>query len=125
MRKLLAVLMLALVACSDSAGPRPADLTGNWRGELVTQTSTSIVTVTLTHNRQTRVVTGNGFLMTAGQSLALAATGTFVEPTLSLTLAATGFQAINFTGILTSPGIITGTVNGSGFTQIPFGMTRQ
>jgi hypothetical protein len=57
-------------------------------------------------------------------SLAVTASGTYSEPSLSLNLAATGFETVNLTATVGEE-TMTGMLNGSGFVNSAITLNRQ
>jgi hypothetical protein len=57
-------------------------------------------------------------------SLAVTASGTYSEPSLSLNLAATGFETVNQTATVGEE-TMTATLNGSGFVNSAITLNRQ
>jgi hypothetical protein len=80
--------------------------------------------MTLTLAQTGANVTGSGQLSSTSNTIPLTASGTFVSPTLSLTLSSAGFQPTQYTATL-SNGRLTGNLNGSGFNQLAMTLTRQ
>ena len=121
MKQVMAVLALVfLAACGDSpTGPGAVDIDGSWTGIL----STVTVTITITENRGT--ITGSGNLVGPGGSIAATITGTRANASLSMTLNATGYFPMNFTGTVVDRATITGTFTGSGFTNEPITLLRR
>lgn len=68
-------------------------------------------------------MTGTGEL-SGSFTIPATASGTFVEPILSLTLSSSGFQLTSYTGTL-SHGILTGNLNGSAFDNLSMTLTRR
>jgi hypothetical protein len=119
MRRFLAsIAVVAVLGCGgDSNGPKQT-LTGTWRGPV----STATVTLNLTQNG--RDVTGNGTIVGGTESAALTVTGTSNLPTFSLTISASGFESMNFSGTL-GTNQLAGTLNGSGFVNAAVTLTKQ
>jgi hypothetical protein len=115
---LLLPLCVILAACGDDAIEPEADPTvsGIWSG------TSGATTLTLTMNEAADgTVTGSGGL--AGVALGIRS-GTHVFPNLSLVLAPLGAQDADFTGTVTSATTIEGTLNGSGFINENFNLTK-
>lgn len=112
------VLVLTLAGCSgDSTGPKPT-VAGVWTGSSEGINTTLTLTVTGT------AVSGSGSLSGPGDSFAMTVTGTYSHPSVSLILTTPGVQPLNYTGTL-SGNTITGTYNGSGFSNTNYTLTRQ
>jgi hypothetical protein len=126
-RTLPLLLALALLAgCGgDPAAPKPS-VTGTWAGTATGASGNpSTFTLTLAHNAATDAISGSGVFSQGGPAtLALTVTGTYARPTVSLTMTATGFQAMNITGTAAAT-TITGTVNGSGFSNTAITLNKQ
>jgi hypothetical protein len=123
MRRLVTLaVLIGLASCgSDKAtGPSvPGDVNGVWTGV------SAGTTVNLTLATQGTNVTGSGQISQGTTSVALTITsGTYVAPNLSLTVSAQGFQAVNLAGVR-SNNTITGTLNGSGFSNQALTLTKQ
>ena len=86
--------------------------------------STTQLALHLTLSESGSNVTGTGSIIGDTTAVAVTIAGTFVAPTVSLTLSAVGYQPTNYSGPL-SGNIITGTLNGSGFTNYSVSVTRQ
>lgn len=114
--RLLPVLAL-LAACGGDSNAPEQTMTGTWRGTV------SSATMTLSLSQSGRDVTGNGTLIGAS-TVALTVSGTATLPAFSMTLASGGFQSINFAGQMGTK-TLTGTLNGSGFTNDAVTFTKQ
>ncbi len=121
LRRLSALLLLTLVAaCGDSpTGPEKMSINGTWSGS----TTGLNVVVTLSESRGS--VTGSGNMSGPGGSIATQVSGTRAGASLSLTLSAQGYIPTNFTGTIQSKTTITGSLTGSGFTNLAITLTRQ
>ncbi len=118
--KFLAVLgMLALAGCGGDSGPAPIQAEGNWQG--TTQNGT-VLALTLTETNG--AVQGTGTFTTPSESIPLTGTGTYVEPQLSFTIAAEGFNNLNLTTTV-GESRMTGTLNGSGFLNESISLDRK
>lgn len=121
----LALLALPplLAACGDSATePEPDPLvTGSWSG------TSQGVTLNLTLTEGVGgSVSGSGNMAGSLDNLALVVRqGTHSYPSLSLVLAATGYEDLNFAGRLLSEDEISGTLNGSGFDDFNLNLRRR
>lgn len=120
MRVLLRAAVAAfVVACGGSASAPPRiSPAGAW----TSVNGTSSLTMTLTEN--TGVVTGAGQFTQAGSSVALTISGTYAAPSISLVMTAQGFQPMNFSGSV-SASQMTGSLNGSGFSNFTWIFARQ
>lgn len=124
-RILLLTALLGIASCGkDGTAPAPAipTTTGHWSG--VFSSSGIATTLTLTLQESSNSITGSGNLSSSTISLALTVTGTHADPSISLILAATGFQPINLTGSFATALTITATLNGSGYVGIPVTLTK-
>ena len=117
-RALVAVLFLALSACSGGGTEPLPTMTGSWIG------TSGTLSMTFTLSQAAATVSGTGNMTGNGVAVALTASGTFSHPGLSMNLTAVGFEPMNYTGTL-SGNTITGTLNGSGFVNRAFALTRQ
>jgi hypothetical protein len=111
---LLSALFLTLSGCggSDSpAAPQAVNPSGGWTSVNGT------ARLTMTINSVNGTVSGNGQFTQGSTSIAMSITGTYVPPSISLSMSATGFQTLNFSGAVESPTRMTGTLNGSGFSN--------
>ena len=117
-RSFLSLLLAAAIAgCGGSTSPK-SNVNGSWSG------SSGGISMSLTLSQSGTSVTGSGQISGGGNTIPLTASGTYVEPDLSLTLSSAGFQPTVYAGSL-SHGTITGTLNGSGFTNQSMTLTRQ
>lgn len=120
---------LAVALCVVSCGgdtptePAPIAVQGTWNGPVqVTSSSSGSMALTLTETNGT--VSGSGTLAASGGSVAVTANGTYVPPTLSLTISAPGFSDLNLTATVGEQQM-TGTLNGSGFLNSAVILNRQ
>lgn len=67
-------------------------------------------------------VTGTASLVGAS-SVALTVTGTYAAPSLGLTMSALGFNSLNLTATVSGK-TMTGTLNGSGFSNTAITLTK-
>ena len=115
--------LVVLMGCGDGpAEPEPDPVvTGSWTG------TSQGVTLNLTLNEGVGgQVSGSGNIVGPTNNIALVVRqGTHVYPNLSLVLAATGFEDLNFTGRMATETLISGTLNGSCFDDFDFNLTRQ
>lgn len=115
-RLLLAAAVLAgASACSGGGddtgtGPQRFSASGTWQG---TSGNVALQLVLAESNQQ---INGNGTIYVPG-AVAVTATGTNVGNNVALTLKASGYQDLSFTGTILSPGSMSGSLNGSGFTN--------
>lgn len=117
MKKFLLIFVALLaVACSDSTGPAPR-VTGNWSGTV------GSASLTLQLTQTDAAVSGTGAFSGPGGSAAMTATGSYIKPTVSMTLSSPGFEPINITGTLNGDAL-NGTANGSGFINSAVTLTR-
>ncbi len=106
---LVLLFSLAVIGCGDDASePKIPTLDGRWSG------TTSDLTVNLTLTEDNREVTGSGTL-SGTSSIALQVDGSHVHPDVSLTLSASGYEDMNFTGELINDESVRGELRGSGF----------
>ncbi|MEQ9398188.1 MAG: hypothetical protein RJQ04_03380 [Longimicrobiales bacterium] len=127
-RRYLALFFLVLVtaaasACGDGAtAPEPDPVvSGSWSG------TSQGLTLRLTLSEGAGgAVSGSGNITGGTDNLALTVRqGTHTYPSLSLILGAQGFEDLNFAGTLVSETQIAGTLNGSGFDNFNFNLSRQ
>ena len=101
---------VAAVGCGDDANePKIPSLDGRWSG------TTSDLTLSVTLTEDERVVTGSGTLSGSSTSIALAVDGSHVHPDVSLTMSASGYEDMNFTGEFINDEAVRGELRGSGF----------
>jgi hypothetical protein len=119
--KIIAPLLLVLLAlgCSDSTEPVLPSMAGAWSGNI----QGSSLTFTATENGQ--VVSGNGHISSGTQSVALTVSGTHSHPNVALTVRITGYQDLAFSGTFVSASQVSGRLNGSGFNNEQFVISRQ
>jgi hypothetical protein len=120
--RILPVVLLAAAGCGDGSTGPARTVTGTWSGTFSLGGPTGVLALVLDQERS--VVSGTGTIGGSGQTLPLSADGTFVRPTLSVTLTAEGFTPMNLTGRLDDD-TITGTLNGSGFVDVAVTLERQ
>lgn len=116
-----AALLFVFAACKDQAPPPPPTVNGFWTG------TSGSMTLSLTLAQNSAAVTGSGQVSVPGEAIALTVqSGTFVHPTLSATLAATGYEPMNYTGTMSQSNAnqIVGRLNGSGFQNESVVLTR-
>lgn len=120
----LLILTLFLTACGDKGPtepktPPPPSASGAWQG-----TSGGLV-MTLTLSETQQAVSGSGNLTFGSNALAVTVQGTHAHPSVGLTLRASGYEDINFQGSFTDSNTMSGTLNGSGFSNQSFTLRRQ
>ncbi len=124
MRKMSALLVcLSLSACGDSAGPERAakvNITGRWEGSV----QAASLTLTLVHDTMYGGVSGAGYMADATFETTLAADGVFADSIVTLNLSSSGVDVFSMTGIRRAA-IISGTLNGSGFVNTPFQLSKK
>lgn len=117
---LVPAVFLAIAACSDSTGPEAPSLTGQWSG-----TSQGItLTVTLSEDAS-GALSGSGTFSVTGGAIAVTITGSHAHPAVSFTLTANGIEDSNYSGTVTSPDRIDGSLSGSGFNAFQIPLVRQ
>jgi hypothetical protein len=112
MKRIAVFLLIALVACGDSTGPK-VEVSGRWNGSVGGQ----VVQLTLLESNGT--VSGNGTISgTSVGTQAVTVAGVFTNPDFSLTLTPSTARAISFQGKYngSQPAQLVGTFQGSGFT---------
>lgn len=119
----LTPLLLTPIACSDSSGPPPPpSASGQWAGT----TSGGITLSVLLTEGMGGNLTGSGTFSSVGGVAAIDITGVHVFPNVSLTMTASGFESLNFSGLMNQDGtLISGTLNGSGFQGSAITIGRQ
>lgn len=120
-QRLWAIFLLgAIMGCSDSpTGPDRVNINGTWAG------STAGMNISVTINETGGSVTGSGNMSGPGGSVAMQVSGTRSGVALSLLLVAQGYEPTNFTGTIQSNTTITGSLTGSGFTDLSITLTKQ
>lgn len=109
-RILLALFFsMAVLGCGDASEPEIPGLDGRWSG------TTSDLTLSLTLTESDREVTGSGTMSGPSASIALQVDGSHVHPDVSLTMSASGYEDMNFTGEFINDTSIRGELRGSGF----------
>ena len=119
---LVLAMALAPAACGDSAtAPEIPTVSGSWSG------TSQGLTLNLTLSEGAGgAVAGSGNISGGGYNLALIVRqGTHNDPAVSLILGATGYEDMNFAGRMSSEMDITGTLNGSGFDNFNFNLTKK
>jgi hypothetical protein len=118
-RLLVALLFVALAGCSDSpTGPDQVSINGTWSG------STSGLSVTVTINESAGQLSGSGNLSGPNGSVATQVSGTRAGTDLSMTLTAQGYEPTNFTGQIQNNSTITGSLSGSGFSDVSVTLSK-
>ena len=119
MRRLIALSAFALlIACGGSTSPAPPSVAGTWTGVTGAQT----LSMTIVEN--SGVVNGSGTITgTLSGTVSLTISGTFTNPTLAVSMASGTFQPIGLTAVLSGK-VLTGNLNGSGFTGDVIVLTR-
>ncbi len=122
---LMALFALLGAGCGDSSTePEPVPdpvVSGSWSG------TSQGFTLNLTLNEGIGgAVSGSGNMTGPDGNLALIVRqGTHSYPNLSLVLGAAGYEDLNFAGKLVTETMISGTLNGSGFDDFNFNLTKQ
>jgi hypothetical protein len=118
MRRLLAVVALAVLVACDSFNPLVDNtVTGTWRGTTAGQTFLIIM------QQSGTTVAGSGTLTAAGVTRNLSVSGTFNQPAFTGTLTPTGGTAITLQGTVEGRSFV-GTVTGGGFNGEGLALTR-
>ena len=120
-RTIAAAGVLGTLLLSACGGETTPTVNGRWSGSA-TSASLGLVTLTLTLSEsENGAITGSGNIVD-GENVAVTVTGTHADPNVSMNLSlGAQFEAINFAGQFVGDNTITGTLNGSGFTN--FAMT--
>lgn len=120
-RSVLLTLVFATLTACDSGPTEPPipSLTGRWTGT----SGEMAVDITLTETDGS--LTGSGNLTWDSGSLAVTTTGTHAHPNVSMTIRATGYQDIDYTGSMSGDAAISGRLNGSGFTNAGLTLNRR
>jgi hypothetical protein len=112
-KRLLFAGLVAIAACSDSPLAPVQTVDGSWSG-LDNGYSLSLVMV-----QSDSLVTGNALIANVAGANQGTLAGTFVYPTLHLTLSFPGFDAVKYDGTMSqAEAKIFGTLNGSGIINI-------
>ena len=120
---LTVVVLIAAFGCGDSMGPPPS-FTGTWAG--TTAAGGTAFTVTMTTTESNGQISGSGvFTVGSTGGVAFTVTGTHSDPQVSITIVSTGVQDANFSGRFTSERSVDGTLNGSGFVNVPLTLQKQ
>jgi hypothetical protein len=114
----MAVLLAGLMSCSKSATEPKPTVTGTWTGIRGSQ----LFTLSLVDN--SGVVAGSGTLTnTPTGTRALTISGTFIAPTMTITMSSGTLQPISLVATVTGKSM-GGTLTGSGFTGEAIELTR-
>jgi hypothetical protein len=97
----------------------PIAVEGRWSGPV-----DSVATLNLTLSRSGSSVGGSGSLVSTNTTIPFDVSGTYTAPNFVLTLTAQGYQPLNFTGTASAT-TLSGTLDGSGFTNTSVTLTRQ
>ena len=119
MRRLLAVVALAVLVACDSFNPLVDNtVTGTWRGSTAGQTFVIVM------QQSGTTVAGTGTITsTAAGTRNLSVSGTFNQPAFTGTLTPSGGQAITLQGTVEGRSLV-GTVTGGGFNGDGLALTR-
>lgn len=125
MKGLVTLLFVPLtafsLACSDAAGPEDFDLSGRWSGSI---SGGGSISLTLAESESGNL-SGSGSVSGPGGSIAVTvASGTHSGSSVSLSMTASGFEDLNFSGTIQDRTTIQGTLNGSGFDNVSVTLTR-
>ena len=120
----IALATVGTLACGgDDGGPTPVEAEGSWQGSTTSQSGQqSTLSFTITETDGT--VSGSGNLAAPSESVALSASGTYTEPSLSITFTAQVFNPLNLSATVGETNM-TGTLNGSGFLNSAITLNRQ
>lgn len=121
----IAALTILVASCGGDSPSEPIpdpkpNVTGTWQGAV----SGATMRLTMNHDTLSNAVTGSGNITGGDTGIAISASGNYAGSTLSLTLSSQGFEPMNFTGTHSSTAI-TGTLNGSGFSNDAVTLTKQ
>lgn len=122
----LDIVFQSLAGCkkeTPSESTSPVLLSGRWGG------GSSAMSIDVTITESGGNLSGSGTLKIAdGRAYAGTHAGTVsgshAHPHVSLTLVGSGFPGINFTGKISDTNTIGGSVNGAGFSNLPFTFKR-
>jgi hypothetical protein len=117
-----AALLAVAAGCSTSESIAPMSATGNWVGTFSNFGTPTTLTVLLLD--KTGTVTGNGTFALGTSTVPVNVSGTFVSPTLSVTVTSQGFANMNLTARVSSTSL-DALLNGSGFLNQAITLTRQ
>src|SRR5512138_2653443 len=118
MRRLLAVVALAVVVACDNFNPLVDNtVTGTWRGTTAGQTFLIVM------QQSGTTVAGTGTITATTGTRNLSLSGTFNQPAFTGTLTVTGGQAITLQGTVEGRSFV-GTVTGGGFNGEGLALTR-
>ena len=124
----LVLLALAAAPGCDSSDPVPVTppapilVNGTYAGTANVGGAAVSITLTLTETNQN--VSGSGTLR-GSEVLSLSVTGTHVDPAFNFTLRSSGFDDLNFAGVVQSGGgVLRGDLNGSGFDSVTITLNR-
>lgn len=123
MRALICALLLVTAACGSSSSaaptPPPPTVTGIWSGALPLQT------LTLQLNHSSGAVTGSGIITnTPTGDHSLSVSGTFLNPSLVVSMTNVSLSPVSFSGNLSGTSII-GVLNGGGFVNTPITLNKK
>ena len=119
MRWVLLIPLLLLAGCLNPTSLEPPTMSGSWSGTA----DGVVVTFASTEIRQT--VSGDGHASMGTESIPLTVAGTHVYPNVILTVGIQGVGSVSFAGEFVSDDQVNGSLNGSGFEDAPFVLTRQ
>lgn len=115
-----AALVVLALGCGgdDPSGPSGAQIDGTWSG------TTENGTLNMTLNETNGDITGDGVLSVGNHSVALTLDGTLTASTVAITGSAPGFDPFDI-GATVAGNTMTGTIDGTGFDQVSFSLTRE
>lgn len=121
MRKLLTfVALAAVVACSDTPLAPVQTVDGSWAG-LANGYSLSLVMA-----QSDTIVSGSALIASVASTTQGTLAGTFVYPTLHLTLDFPGFQPVTYDGTMSQASAkIFGFLNGSGIDSVEVDVSKK
>jgi hypothetical protein len=114
-RILLLASAVCLLSCDNAT--KPIVMAGSWSGTSPDFAMTLAITESKEH------VAGTGTATNVDGSAPVTVDGTFINPDFSFRVLSDGYQPFVFSGKL-SGNTISGTLDGSGFSQYAFTMTR-
>jgi hypothetical protein len=117
----LIISALGLAACSDSTLPPVQTVDGNWKG-----TQNGFALSLAMAQTGTTVSTCSASFGSTGGFESGTCSGTFVYPTLTVTINVTGFQPLQYVATMSSTeATLSGTLNGSGLDHVAMSVKKQ
>jgi hypothetical protein len=111
-----AALLLSVAACKDDGGPK-LSVAGSWQGSVMNPSTGNVFQFNSTLADASGTITGSGTIAGPGLNCAATIAGTRADASVSMSWTCPGITPVNYSGSLSDNEKISGTLNGSGFTN--------